>query len=253
MRPEKFAVLLRRLEGTATIRTLPSRSEKSLRANPSVLPKAARVAVSINAAGVGPHRRAMLARPVGTGPDAVRAFHVPLPTPPMRRLLVFALVSFAACGPDAPERPVVGPPVSQRVEPQFREDGTLSFLRGSDTLRTIRIEIADTDSTRTRGLMERSTIPPDTGMLFIFPAETPQGFWMANTPYPLDIQYYRADSTLVSIAADTTPFSQETLPSDGPAQFVVEVAAGVSRRIGLVPGDRITWTDSRAARPVAVR
>lgn len=176
-----------------------------------------------------------------------------MPRPTLAPACLAALLALAACGPETPERPVVGPPVSQRVEPQFREDGTLSFLRGTDTLRTIRIEIADTDSTRTRGMMDRTTIPPDTGMLFVFPSESPQGFWMANTPSSLDIQYYRADSTLVNIAADTTPFSQESVLSEGPAQFVVEVPAGYSRRLGLVPGDRITWTDTRGGAPVATR
>ncbi len=162
----------------------------------------------------------------------------------MRPLAFLLLAGLAGCrGGDAPrETPAPTPPSIP-----FRIDGSLSFLRdrpdgGTDTLHTIAIEVADTDSTRTRGLMDRREIPPDTGMLFIFPTEAPQGFWMANTPHPLDIQYYGADSALVSVAANARPFSTENLPSGGPAQFVVEVAAGVTARLGLVAGDRITWT-----------
>lgn len=124
----------------------------------------------------------------------------------------------------------------------FRIDGTLSFVRGEDTLRTIDIEIAETDSARARGLMQRTEIPDDTGMLFIFPQAAEQAFYMMNTPRPLDIQYYAADSTLLNVVENTTPFSVDNLYSEGAAQFVVEVPAGYTRRLGLVPGDRITWT-----------
>ncbi len=160
------------------------------------------------------------------------------------RFLVAAALSvvLAAC---AEPEPAPAPP----AEIGFRIDGTLSFLRGADTLKTIDIEIADTDSTRMRGLMERPTIPDDTGMLFIFPTAQEQAFYMMNTPRSLDIQYYAADSTLLNIAEATTPFSLDNVYSEGPAQFVVEVDAGVSRRIGLVPGDRIAW--SAATQPRA--
>ena len=126
----------------------------------------------------------------------------------------------------------------------FEIEGELAFVRGADTLRVIDIEIADTDSTRGRGLMERSEIPDDTGMLFVFPEPGPQAFYMMNTPRSLDIQFYAADSTLLNIAYDTEPYSLDNVYSQGAAQFVVEVPAGWSRGVGLVPGDRITWTAS---------
>ena len=170
----------------------------------------------------------------------------------MRSVLIVLLVlGLAACRDSAPAAPPEPPSIP------FRIDGTLAFVRDGadgrvDTLHTIQIEVADTDSSQTRGLMDRREIPPDTGMLFIFPSEAPRSFWMSNTPRALDIQYYDGDSTLVSVAENTVPFSTETLPSAGPAQFVVEVPAGVTRRLGLVEGDRITWRlDRVATRPDA--
>ena len=157
----------------------------------------------------------------------------------MRILLLCLVLTLAACEPDAVE-PSSTATTAERSIP-FRIDGRLAFVRGSDTLRVIDIEIAETDSARGRGLMERSEIPEDTGMLFIFPREDPQAFYMMNTPRSLDIQFYGADSSLVNIAYDTVPFTLDNVYSDGPAQYVVEVAAGVSRSIGLVPGDRIVW------------
>ena len=156
-------------------------------------------------------------------------------------LAVTASAALGACA-DA-SSPAPGPDDDSGGIP-FRIDGRLAFVRGADTLRTIDVEIADTDSARGRGLMERTEIPTDTGMLFVFPSAEPQGFWMQNTPHALDVQFYAADSTLLNVAENAVPFDPTTLPSDGPAQFVVEVEAGVSRRIGLVPGDRITWQRS---------
>ena len=169
----------------------------------------------------------------------------------MRSALLTLLV-LAGCRGDAPSRASGDEPAqaSRAAGVPFDIEGRLSFVRGERVLKTIDIEIADTDSTRERGLMERSQIPAETGMLFIFETAAPQSFYMASTPKSLDIQFYGPDSTLLNVAEDTTPFSFDTVPSSGPAQFVVEVPAGYSRRIGLVPGDRITWSagSARAAR-----
>ncbi|MEO0559330.1 MAG: DUF192 domain-containing protein [Bacteroidota bacterium] len=158
----------------------------------------------------------------------------------MRVLLLCLVLLLAACEPDAVEPSSSATPAASSSIP-FRIDGRLAFVRGADTLKVIDIEVADTDSSRARGLMERAVIPEDTGMLFIFPQEAQQAFYMMNTPRSLDIQFYDADSTLLNIAYDTEPFSLDNVYSEGSAQFVVEVAAGVSRSLGLVPGDRIAW------------
>ena len=158
----------------------------------------------------------------------------------MRLASLFVLAALlVGCKESAPV-PASSPSTEASIP--FRIDGSLSFVRGADTLRTIDIEIADDDSSRARGLMQRSVIPGDTGMLFVFPRAEPQAFYMANTPRPLDIQFYAADSTLLNTVENTVPYSLDNVLSEGAAQFVVEVPAGVTRRIGLVPGDRITWT-----------
>ncbi len=123
----------------------------------------------------------------------------------------------------------------------FREDGRLAFMRDGDTLVTIAIEIAETDSARQRGLMERTHLPERSGMLFIFEREEMQGFWMANTPISLDIIFVNGDSQIVSIAKYTRPYSTETISSQYPARFVVEVPAGFADTYGILEGDRIRW------------
>ncbi|MFN3596211.1 MAG: DUF192 domain-containing protein [Rubricoccaceae bacterium] len=154
--------------------------------------------------------------------------------------LLLAAPGLAACErePPPPEPPVSIP---------FEIHGELDVLRGDSVLTTVAIEIADTDSTRQRGLMQRYEIPERTGMLFIFPYAQQQAFYMANTPRSLDIMYFGPDSALVNVAANTRPFDVSTVVSEGPAQFVLEMPAGFARRHGLVPGDRIRWTDRRFA------
>ena len=167
----------------------------------------------------------------------------------MRRLAFALAFALAACGDDVPP-----PETAQPAGIPFDIEGRLAFTRGGDTLRVIDIEVADTDSTRQRGLMQRPEIPDDTGMLFVFPYPQRQGFYMANTPRSLDIQFYGPDSTLLNVAENTTPYDPTTLYSEGSAQFVVEVAAGLTRRWGLVAGDKITWTldaDAPSAAPAA--
>ncbi|MEP3665528.1 MAG: DUF192 domain-containing protein, partial [Roseibium sp.] len=78
---------------------------------------------------------------------------------------------------------------------------------------------------------------PDTGMLFVFQSEDQRYFWMKNTPLPLDIIFIGADGAIVSIAAGTTPFSTDTIPSGKPARFVLELNAGRAAELGIKAGD----------------
>lgn len=132
-------------------------------------------------------------------------------------------------------------PVPPKVDVPFAKHGTLDFLRGGEVFLTIDIEIADNDSTITRGLMQRSGLPDLSGMLFVFPDESPRSFWMANTPLPLDIMFADSEGTLVSITKYTTPLSQEQVLSEGAAQYVVEVPAGFSDTHGIVATDVVEW------------
>jgi uncharacterized membrane protein (UPF0127 family) len=100
------------------------------------------------------------------------------------------------------------------------------------------VEIAADDAARAEGLMFRQSMADDHGMLFDFKREQPTSFWMKNTYIPLDMVFMRADGTVVNIAENTVPFSEASVPSAAPVRFVLEVNAGVTRRLGLKPGDR---------------
>lgn len=102
-----------------------------------------------------------------------------------------------------------------------------------------KVEIADDDAERNRGLMHRRSLAPDRGMLFIFPNERPVAFWMRNTLIPLDMIFVRKDGTIRSIAHQTTPLDETPVPSGGPVLAVLEIAGGRARQLGVLPGDRI--------------
>lgn len=107
--------------------------------------------------------------------------------------------------------------------------GTHSFM----------VEIADDESERQRGLMERPPLADDRGMLFQFPDVAERGFWMHNTPSPLDIIYIDPRGRIVSIAKNAAPNSDAVIPSNGPAMGVLELRGGRADEIGAKPGDII--------------
>lgn len=101
------------------------------------------------------------------------------------------------------------------------------------------VEIADDDASRARGLMFRPPLADDRGMLFQFPAAREQSFWMRNTPSSLDIIYINPQGRIVSIVSHTTPYSDAPIPSNGPANGVLELRAGRANEIGAKPGDQV--------------
>jgi len=107
----------------------------------------------------------------------------------------------------------------------------------------VTVELALTEAEQARGLMWRSELADGAGMLFVFDGEQERGFWMRNTAIPLDIIYIGADATIRSIAAQTKPYSEDTIPSRGPCSYVLEVPGGWARRHGVRSGDKLTLPD----------
>ncbi|MFA3783746.1 DUF192 domain-containing protein [Melioribacteraceae bacterium 4301-Me] len=124
----------------------------------------------------------------------------------------------------------------------FHKDGELSFLDAKGTLISkIDIEIADTDEKRELGLMYRDKMEENRGMLFIFPQETYQSFWMKNTIIPLDMIFINANKEIIKIQKNTIPYSEQSYSSEKPAKYVIEVNAGYCDRHGIKEGNKITW------------
>jgi hypothetical protein len=122
------------------------------------------------------------------------------------------------------------------------EQGDLQFIRNDgSTAVSITIEIADTPELRVKGLMERWSLPDQHGMLFLFDHPEVRRFWMHNTPLSLDMIFVDKNRRILNIAESTTPMSKQEYASRGPAQYVVEVKAGFSKRHGIEEGMSIQW------------
>ena len=101
------------------------------------------------------------------------------------------------------------------------------------------VEIVDEHAERARGLMFRETMLPTHGMLFIFDEMGPVFMWMKDTVLPLDMIFVKPNGLVARIEQDTTPHSLKVIGSGEPVTHVLELNAGMSRLIGLKPGDRL--------------
>jgi len=125
---------------------------------------------------------------------------------------------------------------------KFQKDGELTFQSADGKyISMIDIEIADDDNKRTTGLMDRISMEEKQGMLFLFPYESIQSFWMKNTVISLDIIFVNRNNEIVTIHKDTTPFDMGSYPSTKPASQVVEVIAGYTDLYNINIGDKIVW------------
>lgn len=110
-----------------------------------------------------------------------------------------------------------------------------------DTAR-FHVEIAQTLQERQRGLMFRTQLPADHGMLFIQPQAAPTAFWMKNTYIPLDLLYFDNAGRLQEIHAEVPPCTVPECPSyvsNGPIKYILEINAGSAQRFGLKPGAQL--------------
>lgn len=102
------------------------------------------------------------------------------------------------------------------------------------------VYLALTDGQQRRGLMHVRNLPPRTGMLFVYGSEAPRSMWMKNTYLPLDILFIRADGTIASIATQTEPLSERSIPSGEPVRYVLELNAGVTAELGIDTDSTVT-------------
>jgi uncharacterized membrane protein (UPF0127 family) len=112
-----------------------------------------------------------------------------------------------------------------------------------NTIVQLAAETAITDAEQQRGLMGRSHLPDRGGMLFLNEVEEERVFWMKNTPLSLDLLFINAANQIVSMKTNQPPYTLDPIPSEVPAQYVLEMKAGFADRYGLRTGMRVTWTE----------
>jgi uncharacterized membrane protein (UPF0127 family) len=131
------------------------------------------------------------------------------------------------------------------IEVSFTKEGSLTIYKAAtdSIVARLDIEIADTDYDVQTGLMYRNSMQKTQGMLFVFPTMRERFFYMKNTRIPLDLIYLDNNKHIVSFQENATPFDEASLPSRVPAQYVLEINAGLSEKWLLEVGDRIEYTE----------
>jgi uncharacterized membrane protein (UPF0127 family) len=106
------------------------------------------------------------------------------------------------------------------------------------------LEVARTSAQREHGLMDRTTVPPHTGMIFVFDADEQVEFWMKDTLAPLDMIFIAADGTVrqvySNVAVVSPTLSDAQIPREGGyAKYVIELAAGEAAQDGIAAGTKL--------------
>jgi uncharacterized membrane protein (UPF0127 family) len=118
-----------------------------------------------------------------------------------------------------------------------REPEVILHPRNGAAVR-VPVELALTPEMRGRGLMYRTELAADAGMLFVFPRSDTQSFWMKNTPLSLDMIFIGEDLIVAGIVEDAVPFSTTALGVGRPSLYVLEVHAGFAKAHNIRTGDR---------------
>lgn len=121
--------------------------------------------------------------------------------------------------------------------------GKLSFPEASGAP-TIEVELALTSPHRQRGLMYRTHLDHDRGMLFRFPGrERVQSFWMRNTCIPLDMLFIHENGVIAGVQENVPTLNDRSRSIPCPVRYVLEVNAGWVRKHGVQPGQRVKLPD----------
>lgn len=186
-----------------------------------------------------------------------------------RRWLVLALIlacsagSLAAACQSASSTQAAAPSVAERKEalvdagpapsaaprgdaqPRLPIGSLELHIPGSAPVR-LKVEIAAKDAERQKGLMFREHLGDDEGMLFLFPTERYNSFWMHNTLIPLDMIFIDADWNVVGIVENAKPLTDDPRRVDRMSRYVLEVNAGFSARYGLAAGATVKFMPPQA-------
>ncbi|HEY5459235.1 MAG TPA: DUF192 domain-containing protein [Sphingomicrobium sp.] len=152
----------------------------------------------------------------------------------MRALALGLAAAVAACQPSASNAVELG------QSPAGLEQLRLT-IASNGKKNPFTVEVARSTEEQAQGLMYRSSLAADRGMIFPFDTPRQASFWMKNTLIPLDMIFIRADGSIANIEANTVPLSLQPVYSEGDVAAVLEIAGGRSAELGITAGDKVDW------------
>lgn len=110
---------------------------------------------------------------------------------------------------------------------------------------SFKVEVADEDEERIKGLSDRKSLDKDKGMIFVFDEKDKYGFWMKNVNFPLDLIYI-SDNKIADIVKNAEPKAKDATdiqiytPKEE-ANYVLEINGGLSDEFGFEIGNEVTF------------
>jgi uncharacterized protein len=148
------------------------------------------------------------------------------------RLLLGLLLALA---PAAAEAQYAEPTAAQAALPKE----PLTIVTRDGVKHSFQVEMAIKTDQQTIGEMFRTSVPDDGGMLFVWPTSQESQMWMKNTLVPLDMVFIKGDGTIRAIAENTVPQSLAVVDSRGPVLATLELAGGLTAKLGIRVGDKV--------------
>lgn len=150
--------------------------------------------------------------------------------------------------------PMIAPTSTPKPSPTPSPTPTGPLAMLKDT--SFKLELAISSLEKAKGLGSRNNLPEDTGMLFVYASESNRAFWMKGMEFSIDIIWLSKEGAIIDISKEAAPqpgVSDSDLelyrPRD-PAQYVLEINAGLSNRYGFQRGDRFTFHALPASIPL---
>ncbi len=147
-------------------------------------------------------------------------------------LIYFSLSLFACCGTS-------NSTLSETPDLSYTTQ-SISIQSATQTS-TITAEIADTEEKQDYGLMNRSSLDENSGMLFVFDTDETHSFWMKDTLISLDMIFINAAKNIVFIEENATPLSETPIVPTEACRYVLEVNGGFVASHGVSVGDTVTF------------
>jgi uncharacterized membrane protein (UPF0127 family) len=145
-----------------------------------------------------------------------------------RRLILLSALLFAAAAGAA----------NDSLDEAFTKD-VLVIEASAHACHRFDVYLATNNAQRARGLMHVRSLPPTTGMLFVYERTDYLSMWMKNTFIPLDMVFARADGSISSVVRNTEPMSLRSIASTEPVNFVLELNAGITERLFIDENSRL--------------